>query len=235
MLWNLHDAVVGPDDPDRVARACPRYAVLPEVRRELRGSFGDHARGCTIGLDVPIGGVAGRSAGRALRPGVLVRRVGEEHVWHGSVSCCCTRGIQIVASDHGLLTTAACDASETGLAYALEGLGLRGRRRDPMAARWARPPLASAKESEAMARARWRGYGRRRASFRHSSVSGAPHWEAEVTGCRLRTHAGNGRATTSSARPSRRWRTARPKCSMRWRRTPASRRRELRVDGEQRR
>ena len=68
-------------DPELLRILGVPAAMLPEVRPSS-GVFGETVALDGIPAGVPIAGVAGRPAGRALRPGLLRGRDGEEHLRH---------------------------------------------------------------------------------------------------------------------------------------------------------
>jgi len=172
LLYNLHDAswddrmldLLGVPDP-----------LLPRVVPSS-GDFG-LARGDHLGIEVPIGGVAGDQQAALFGQGCWSPGLAKNTYGTGSFLLLHT-GREAVGSKHGLLTTAACDA-EGGLAYALEGsVFIAGA-----AIQWLRDGLGlleSAAESEEMARRLEDSAG---VVFVPAFVGlGAPHWEPEARG-----------------------------------------------------
>lgn len=91
--------------------------ILPAVRPSS-GDFGV-ARGDVLGADIPIGGVAGDQQAALYGQGCWEAGAGKCTYGTGAFLLFNT-GTERVASRHGLLTTAACDATG-GPAFALEG------------------------------------------------------------------------------------------------------------------
>jgi glycerol kinase len=150
-------------------------ALLPEVRRSA-GDFGV-ARGDALGLEVPIAGVAGDQQAALFGQGCWTAGLAKNTYGTGAFLLLNT-GSEPVPSRHGLLTTAACDATG-GPAFALEGsVFIAGA-----AVQWLRDGLrvlAAAPESEALARA---VDGNDGVYFVPAFVGlGAPHWEPEARG-----------------------------------------------------
>jgi glycerol kinase len=172
MLYNLHDAAW--DDAMLDLLGVTR-ALLPDVVRSS-GDFG-RSSGDVLGLEVPIGGVAGDQQAALFGQGCWSAGLAKNTYGTGSFLLLHT-GAEAVESSHGLLTTAACDA-EGGLAYALEGsVFIAGA-----AIQWLRDGLGlldSASDSEEMARSVEDTGG---VTFVPAFVGlGAPHWEAEARG-----------------------------------------------------
>ena len=92
-------------------------SVLPQVRPSS-GDFGV-ARGDVLGADIPIGGVAGDQQAALYGQGCWEKGAGKCTYGTGAFLLFNT-GNERVASRHGLLTTAACNAAG-GPAFALEG------------------------------------------------------------------------------------------------------------------
>jgi glycerol kinase len=172
LLYNLHDASW---DGRMLDLLGVPEALLPQVVPSS-GDFG-LARGDHLGVEVPIGGVAGDQQAALFGQGCWSAGLAKNTYGTGSFLLLHT-GDQAVASRHGLLTTAACD-HEGGLAYALEGsVFIAGA-----AIQWLRDGLGlleSAAESEKMARALEDSGG---VVFVPAFVGlGAPHWEPEARG-----------------------------------------------------
>lgn len=121
--------------------------ILPRVRPSS-GDFGV-ARGDLLGAEIPIGGVAGDQQAALFGQGCWEAGTGKCTYGTGAFLLFNT-GSERVSSRHGLLTTAACDASGRP-AFALEGsIFIAGA-----AIQWLRDGLGllgDAAESEAMAR-----------------------------------------------------------------------------------
>jgi glycerol kinase len=150
-------------------------ALLPEVRPSS-GDFGA-AVGEHLGIDAPIAGVAGDQQSALFGQGCWSPGLAKNTYGTGAFLLLHT-GSEPVASRHGLLTTAACDA-QGGVAYALEGsVFIAGA-----AIQWLRDGLglvARADESEALARSVEDNAG---VYFVPAFVGlGAPHWEPEARG-----------------------------------------------------
>jgi glycerol kinase len=172
MLYNLHDA--GWDDAMLDLLGVPRL-LLPDVVRSA-GDFG-LSSGDALGLEAPIGGVAGDQQAALFGQGCWSAGLAKNTYGTGAFLLLHT-GTEAVESKHGLLTTAACDA-EGGLAYALEGsVFIAGA-----AIQWLRDGLGlldAASDSEEMARSVDDTGG---VTFVPAFVGlGAPHWEAEARG-----------------------------------------------------
>ena len=150
-------------------------ALLPEVRRSS-GDFGV-AAGEALGVEVPVAGVAGDQQAALFGQGCWRAGLAKNTYGTGAFLLLHT-GAEAVASEHGLLTTAACDETG-GPAYALEGsIFIAGA-----AVQWLRDGLrviAEAAESEALARSVADNDG---VYFVPAFVGlGAPHWEPEARG-----------------------------------------------------
>lgn len=172
LLWNLRDRQW---DPHLLGLFGVPPALLPHVLPSS-GDFGT-VDGETIGIEVPIGGVAGDQQAALFGQGCWSAGLAKNTYGTGAFLLLHT-GDTAVPSEHGLLSTAACDA-KGGVAYALEGsVFVAGA-----AIQWLRDGLgllASAAESEAMARAVEDTAG---VVFVPAFVGlGAPHWEAEARG-----------------------------------------------------
>jgi len=172
LLFNLHEASW---DPWALDLFGVPQGILPEVRPSSGHfglSLGDH-----LGIEVPIQGVAGDQQAALFGQGCWESGLAKNTYGTGAFLLLHT-GDTAVPSEHGLLTTAACDASG-GLAYALEGsVFIAGA-----AIQWLRDELglvSSAAESEAMAAALDDNGG---VYFVPGFVGlGAPHWEADARG-----------------------------------------------------
>lgn len=149
--------------------------ILPEVRPSS-GDFGV-TDGGVLGVEVPIGGVAGDQQAALYGQGCWEAGTGKCTYGTGAFLLFNT-GSARVASRHGLLTTAACNAMG-GPAFALEGsIFVAGA-----AIQWLRDGLGileDAAESEAMARAPSGNDG----VYMVPAFTGlgAPHWQPEARG-----------------------------------------------------
>ncbi len=150
-------------------------AVLPEVRGSS-GIFG-LADGEALGVEVPIGGVAGDQQAALFGQGCWTKGLAKNTYGTGAFLLLNT-GDRRVESSSGLLTTIACDPLG-GPAYALEGsVFIAGA-----AVQWLRDGLgvlSSAGESEELARSLPSNGG---VYFVPAFVGlGAPHWDPEARG-----------------------------------------------------
>ena len=150
-------------------------ALLPEVRASS-GDFG-MTSGEALGIEVPVAGVAGDQQAALFGQGCWSSGLAKSTYGTGAFLLMHT-GDRIVPSNHGLLTTAACD-SRGGLAFALEGsVFIAGA-----AMQWLRDGLGlieSASESGAMAAGLESNEG---VYFVPAFVGlGAPHWIPDARG-----------------------------------------------------
>jgi len=162
-------------------------ALLPEIRPSA-GDFGV-ASGRHLGRDIPIAGVAGDQQAALFGQGCWKAGLAKNTYGTGAFLLLNT-GATPVASEHGLLTTAACD-ERGGLAYALEGsIFIAGA-----AVQWLRDELkvlGHAEESEDLARSVEANDG---VYFVPAFVGlGAPHWEPDARGMLVGLTRGTGRA-----------------------------------------
>jgi glycerol kinase len=172
MLYNLHEAAWDPWALDLLD--IPR-SLLPHVVSSA-GDFGTTV-GTHLGVEVPIGGVAGDQQAALFGQGCWDAGLAKNTYGTGAFLLLNT-GDEPVRSQNGLLTTAACDA-EGGLAYALEGsVFIAGA-----ALQWLRDGLGileDAASSEVMAREAGDNGG---VTFVPAFVGlGAPHWEPDARG-----------------------------------------------------
>lgn len=149
--------------------------ILPEIRPSS-GDFGV-TDGEVFGAEVPIGGVAGDQQAALYGQGCWEAGTGKCTYGTGAFLLFNT-GRERIASRHGLLTTAACDA-HGGPAFALEGsIFVAGA-----AVQWLRDGLGileDASESGAMARSLAGNDG---VYLVPAFVGlGAPHWQPEARG-----------------------------------------------------
>ena len=161
--------------------------LLPEIRPSS-SDFGT-ADGNILGVDVPIGGVAGDQQAALFGQGCWGPGLAKNTYGTGAFLLLHT-GNQIARSEHGLLTTAACDA-QGGRSFALEGsIFVAGA-----AIQWLRDGLGileSAAESEAIARSLDGNDG---VYFIPGFVGlGAPSWDPEARGSILGLTRGTTRA-----------------------------------------
>ncbi len=150
-------------------------AALPEIRPSA-GDFGI-ASARHLGRELPIAGVAGDQQAALFGQGCWTAGLAKNTYGTGAFLLLNT-GSEPVASEHGLLTTAACD-ERGGLAYALEGsVFIAGA-----AVQWLRDELkvlGRAEESEVLARSLGGNDG---VYFVPAFVGlGAPHWEPDARG-----------------------------------------------------
>jgi len=172
MLFNLHDASWDPWALDLLG--VPK-SLLPDVVASA-GHFGTTA-GEHLGLEAPIGGVAGDQQAALFGQGCWEPGLAKNTYGTGAFLLLNT-GNQAVPSKHGLLTTVACNR-HGGLAYALEGsVFIAGA-----ALQWLRDGLElldDAASSEVMAREAGDNGG---VTFVPAFVGlGAPHWEPDARG-----------------------------------------------------
>lgn len=175
LLWNLHDAEWDPWMADLLG-------VPPAVLPTVVSSAGDFGTATTdaLGVELPIAGVAGDQQAALFGQGCWTSGFAKNTYGTGAFLLMHT-GDSPVPSEHGLLTTAACDASG-GLAYALEGsVFIAGA-----AIQWLRDELgllSAAADSEAMAASVDDTGG---VIFVPAFVGiGAPHWEPDARGAIL--------------------------------------------------
>ncbi len=149
--------------------------LLPEVR-ESSGEFGITS-GDALGIELPVAGIAGDQQAALFGQGCWKPGLAKNTYGTGAFLLLHTGG-EVVRSEHGLLTTVACD-ERGGPAYALEGsIFVAGA-----AIQWLRDKLElleAAAHSEALARDVG---GNDDVYFVPAFVGlGAPHWEPEARG-----------------------------------------------------
>ena len=193
LIWRLTGGEVHATDPTNASRTLlydletgdwsdelleifgvPR-PLLPEIR-DSAGDFGV-SRGDRLGVDVPIAGVAGDQQAALFGQGCWEAGLAKNTYGTGAFLLLNT-GNEAVTSDHGLLTTVACDRAGKR-AFALEGsIFIAGA-----AIQWLRDGLGlmdRAEESEAMARRVEDNGG---VYFVPAFVGlGAPHWDPDARG-----------------------------------------------------
>jgi len=172
MLYNLREATWDPVLLDLLG--VPR-AVLPEILPSS-GDFGV-ALGAHLGIEATIGGVAGDQQAALFGQGIWSAGMAKNTYGTGAFLLLHT-GDEPIASERGLLTTAACGPTG-GLSYALEGsVFIAGA-----AIQWLRDGLGLldvAAASEAMAKSLPDNQG---VYFVPAFVGlGAPHWDPEARG-----------------------------------------------------
>jgi glycerol kinase len=150
--------------------------------------------GREVGLEVPVGGVAGDQQAALYGQGCWEAGLGKNTYGTGAFMLLHT-GSEPVHSAHGLLTTAACDA-RGGRAYALEGsIFVAGA-----AVQWLRDGLGileRAEESADMAASLQSNDG---VYLVPAFVGlGAPHWDPEARGALVGLTRGTGRAHLARA------------------------------------
>jgi glycerol kinase len=205
LLWRLTGGAVHATDPTNASRTllydiharawdtelCDLLgvpaAVLPVVRPSS-GEFGMTAA-AVLGAPVPIAGVAGDQQAALFGQGCVEAGMAKNTYGTGCFLLLNT-GAQPVVSEHGLLTTVACDA-QGGPAYALEGaVFIAGA-----AVQWLRDGLGLLKraaESERLARSVDSTLG---VYLVPAFVGlGAPYWDADARGGLLGLTRGTTRA-----------------------------------------
>jgi glycerol kinase len=114
LLWDIHERRW---DPELCRLFEVPEAVLPEVRPSA-GVFGETTAD-VLGAPVPIAGIAGDQQAALFGQGCVDAGMAKNTYGTGCFLLLNT-GTRAVASQHGLVTTVACDA-QGGVAYALEG------------------------------------------------------------------------------------------------------------------
>jgi glycerol kinase len=189
LLYNLSDQRWDPVLMDLLE--VPKE-ILPEVGASS-GSFG-HCHGDELGIEVPVGGVAGDQQSALYGQGCWSEGMAKNTYGTGAFLLLFT-GEKRVESSSGLLTTMACD--EKGApAYALEGsIFVAGA-----AIQWLRDGLGileSATESENLAKGLADNEG---VYFVPAFVGlGAPHWDPEARGTLVGLTRGTTRAHLARA------------------------------------
>lgn len=172
LLYDLSD---GAWDPWLLELLEVPRAILPEVRPSS-GDFGVTVPEA-LGIEVPVAGVAGDQQAALFGQGCWSRGLAKNTYGTGAFLLMHT-GDEVVRSDHGLLTTVACDA-QGGRAFALEGsVFIAGA-----ALQWLRDGLGvlhDAADSETMAASLSGNDG---VYFVPAFVGlGAPHWVPDARG-----------------------------------------------------
>ena len=188
----LYDLDEGDWNDDLLALMGVPRRILPQIRPSS-ADFGV-TDGGTIGVSVPIGGVAGDQQAALYGQGCWEAGAGKCTYGTGAFLLLNT-GPERVASGHGLLTTAACDARGES-AFALEGsIFVAGA-----AIQWLRDGLGileDAGESEELARSLEGNDG---VYLVPAFVGlGAPHWRPEARGAITGLTRGSGRAHLARA------------------------------------
>ena len=165
-------------DPDLLNAFEVPQGVLPEVKPSS-GRFGV-SKGEEIGVEAPVSGAAGDQQAALYGQGCWEPGLSKNTYGTGAFVLLHT-GDELVPSEHGLITTVACDP-RGGAAYALEGsIFIAGA-----AIQWLRDELgvlADAADSERMARDLESNEG---VYFVPAFVGlGAPHWDPDVRGTLL--------------------------------------------------
>ena len=167
------------------------FEVPPGILPEIRSSSGDFgmADGEILGVEAPICGVAGDQQAALFGQGCWREGLAKNTYGTGAFVLLHT-GDEPVHSEHGLVTTVACNA-EGGRAFALEAsIFIAGA-----AIQWLRDQLEllpSAPESEAMAQSLQGNDG---VYMVPAFVGlGAPHWNPEVKGAILGLTRGTGKS-----------------------------------------
>ena len=210
LIWSLTAGAVHATDPTNASRTLlydigerawsdelldlfgVPAALLPEVRPSS-GSFGRVAAGVP-GAGAPIAGVAGDQQAALFGQGCWEPGRAKSTYGTGAFLLMHT-GAERVASQHGLLTTVACDARGEA-AYALEGsIFIAGA-----AVQWLRDELGileDAAETEALAAALDGNDG----VYLVPAFAGlgAPHWEPDARGMIVGLTRGSGRAHLARA------------------------------------
>lgn len=189
LLYNIHERRW---DPDLLALFEVPAGILPELRKSS-GTFG-LARGDALGLEAPIAGVAGDQQAALFGQGCWLAGLAKNTYGTGAFLLLHT-GEEAVHSEHGLLTTIACDP-EGNPAYALEGsIFIAGA-----AVHWLRDGLGileTADESEELSRGL---EGNDDVYFVPAFTGlGAPHWEPEARGTVVGLTRGTSRAHLARA------------------------------------
>lgn len=174
-------------DPDLLELFEVPRGILPEVRKSS-GSFGVTV-GEALGVELPVAGIAGDQQAALFGQGCWRAGLAKNTYGTGAFLLLHT-GREPVPSDHGLLTTVACD-ERGGPAYALEGsIFVAGA-----AVQWLRDGLGildDAGDSERLARA---VEGNDGVYFVPAFVGlGAPHWEPDARGTLVGLTRGTDRA-----------------------------------------
>ena len=147
LLFDIHTGDWD-DELLRAARRSARGAAATSCRRRACA-----AKRRSTASRVPIAGIAGRPAGRAVRPGVLRARAGEEHLRHRLLPAAEHRRRQAVASRNNLLTTVAWKRDER---HRLRARGQRVHRRRGRAVAARRPAdHPQRRRTSRRSRARW--------------------------------------------------------------------------------
>ncbi|MGH9888708.1 MAG: glycerol kinase GlpK [bacterium] len=210
LVWQLTGGAVHATDPTNASRTmlydigrmawsdelCDLFGVPREMLPEVRRSSGDFGvtRGDTLGVEVPILGIAGDQQAALFGQGCWTRGTGKNTYGTGAFLLLNT-GNERPHPSGGLLTTVACDATGAP-AYALEAaIFIAGA-----AVQWLRDGLGiieKAGETEALARSIPSTEG---VYFVPALTGlGAPYWEADARGAIVGLTRGSGRAHIARA------------------------------------
>ncbi len=183
----LYDLRAGRWEDELLALFEVPRSLLPEIRPSS-GDFGV-AEGELLGVEAPIGGVAGDQQAALFGQGCWRAGLAKNTYGTGAFVLLHT-GRDAVTSEHGLVTTVACD-EEGGMAFALEAsIFIAGA-----AVQWLRDELgllSAAVDSESMARSLEGNDG----VYLVPAFAGlgAPHWDPDARGALLGLTRGTGRA-----------------------------------------
>jgi len=175
LLYDLRTGTWSPEMAQILELPSDPGSLLPEIRHSS-GDFGV-AKGEYMGVEAPIAGVAGDQQAALFGQGCWREGLAKNTYGTGAFLLLHTGG-DLVTSEHGLLTTVACDPAGKP-AFALEGsIFIAGA-----AVQWLRDQLEllpTAPDSEQMARSLSDNDG---VYFVPAFVGlGAPHWDPDVRG-----------------------------------------------------
>ena len=210
LVWQLTGGAVHATDPTNASRTllydinrhewsaelCELFGVPMEMLPEVRPSSGDFgvAQAASIGVDIPILGIAGDQQSALFGQGCVEAGTGKNTYGTGAFLLLNT-GQHRPAATNGMLTTIACDP-RGGTAYALEAaIFIAGA-----AVQWLRDGLGiigTASETESLARSVESTGG---VYFVPALTGlGAPHWEADARGTIVGLTRGSTRAHIARA------------------------------------
>jgi glycerol kinase len=206
LVWQLTHGAVHATDPTNASRTmlydidrmswseelCDVFGVSREMLPEVRPSSGDFgmARADTLGVEIPICGIAGDQQAALFGQGCWLRGTGKNTYGTGAFLLLNAGPTRPVGISEGLLTTVACDATG-GPAYALEAaIFIAGA-----AVQWLRDGLGiigTANETEAIAASIDSTGG---VYFVPALTGlGAPNWEPRARGTIVGLTRGTGRS-----------------------------------------